>query len=468
VPPEEAAEGSRVCGTQCDQDVAANGGVYQTVTWTGPGAILSVTARAYSETWNGTPYPGGCGVRMGLVPSATTNRGDVTQWISFPWGPDWSTLPITIPGPGTYTLFIEAHQPDPSLVMSTLWDNVDWLSLPPVTLADGPDAAVPTESTATITWQTNVESTSKVEYGLTPSYGQCVELTTPTVNHSIPLSGLINSSTYHYRVVSTATGYAPLTSSDYTFATPIQFSDITTSVSADGLSTVVMWRTDVPTSSQVEYGETAGYGHLTTENTNLVEEHSVSISGLIEDHLYHFRVWGRNAPQYTAACSLDNVFTTLPYPTNALQNGDFELGHAGFNPSLYPWVQYTLLDEGYYPIDGIVGPFPSSGTPSWYQGIKAQNGSYFIGAGGQRKTKNGGVLQRIFVTPGDVYTIGMHYATYRQGGTSKTCGSDWASTPTAACPPPPVTFSGGARIPRPTTANGTGPRSRLKRARAES
>lgn len=428
VPPSTVPDGSYVCGAECDEGVTKNGGVYQVLDWTGGPAKLYVTARAYSE-WpeemGGEPYPDGCGVRMGLVVGAATSRSEVTSWLSFPWGTGWSTRSFDIPDNGTYTLFIESYQPYPSLIASTLWDNVVVNAFPQVQIEEGPEATVPgdpddPDSTAVITWKTDVPSTGKVEYGLTANYGSMVQNTTPTTDHSILLTNLTHSSTYHFRVSSSAAGYATCTSDDFTFQTPIQFSEVGTSVSPDGLSTVISWRTDVACTSQVEYGETTAYGSMTVEDTDLVTEHSVSISNLLPDHTYHFRVWGRNQPDYSDAVSGDYQFTTLPNPTYALQNGSFELGHGGQNPSLYPWVQYSVTDEwGHYypPIDGIVGPYPSSGPLSWYKGIKAQEGSYFIGAGGQRKTKNGGVMQRVFVTADQIYTFGTHFATVREGGT---------------------------------------------------
>lgn len=428
VPPTTVPDGVSVCGTQCDEGIAANGGVYQRVVWTGGPTTIYVTGRAYSE-WppdmGGGPYPDGCKVRMGLVAGESGSRSDVTSWVDFPWGTGWSTRSLNVSGPGTYTLFIESYQPYPALICSTLWDNVVWTAVPPIECTDGgPHVQVPgdedyPDSTALVTWTTSVAATSKVEYGLTSGYGQSTENTTPTTDHSVLLTGLTNSSTYHFRVSSSAAGYSTWTSDDFVFQTPIQFSDVTTSVSSDGLSTIVMWRTDVPTTSQVEYGETTSYGSLTTEDTELVDEHSVSISGLLADHTYHFRVRGRNQPKYTDAFSKDYAFTTLPTPSTSLQNGSFELGHSGQTPSFYPWVQYTTFSEGYHPIDGLVGPYPAGGSLSWYQGIKAESGSYFMGAGGQRVTKNGGALQRVFVTPGDIYTFGTHFATYRQGGTDK-------------------------------------------------
>jgi len=66
-------------------------------------------------------------------------------------------------------------------------------------------SGTPTSTGATITWSTNEDSSSKVDYGLTNSYGSTTSETdtSPRVqSHSITLSGLVACSTYHYRVKS--------------------------------------------------------------------------------------------------------------------------------------------------------------------------------------------------------------------------------------------------------------------------
>jgi hypothetical protein len=56
-------------------------------------------------------------------------------------------------------------------------------------------------SAATITWTTNEAATSRVEYGLTTSYGSSTPLdSTLVTSHSVSLSGLGANTTYQYRV----------------------------------------------------------------------------------------------------------------------------------------------------------------------------------------------------------------------------------------------------------------------------
>lgn len=77
-----------------------------------------------------------------------------------------------------------------------------------------------TETGATITWTTDVEATSRVEYGTTTDYGsQTTEDSTLVVSHSVALTGLTKGTLYHYRVKSESAEGGLAISEDYTFTT---------------------------------------------------------------------------------------------------------------------------------------------------------------------------------------------------------------------------------------------------------
>jgi hypothetical protein len=84
-----------------------------------------------------------------------------------------------------------------------------------------------------------------------------------------------------------------------------------TSVSAGtpGLTTAtITWTTDVASNSQVNYGTTSSYGTSTTLDTALVTSHSVSISGLTCNTLYHYKVV--SAEGSITSSSQDATFST--------------------------------------------------------------------------------------------------------------------------------------------------------------
>jgi len=76
-----------------------------------------------------------------------------------------------------------------------------------------------TQTTATITWNTDVEATSQVQYGETTGYGSTTPFSAAlATSHSVTLSGLSPGTTYHFRVISEDASGNLIRSSDFTFA----------------------------------------------------------------------------------------------------------------------------------------------------------------------------------------------------------------------------------------------------------
>jgi hypothetical protein len=80
----------------------------------------------------------------------------------------------------------------------------------------------------------------------------------------------------------------------------------------------IIWDTDEPATSIVQYGITDSYGN-TVSNGSLVLSHGIDLSGLTPNTVYHFRV--TSADQYgNSATSADYTFTTLPWPPLEIYN----------------------------------------------------------------------------------------------------------------------------------------------------
>ncbi len=75
------------------------------------------------------------------------------------------------------------------------------------------------ESSAYITWTTEVDSNSYVEYGETTKYGKMKVKNDQTTAHSVQLIELKSGKTYHFRVMSTTADGHQVVSKDYTFRT---------------------------------------------------------------------------------------------------------------------------------------------------------------------------------------------------------------------------------------------------------
>jgi hypothetical protein len=79
-------------------------------------------------------------------------------------------------------------------------------------------------------------------------------------------------------------------------------------VTANGA--VISWTTDEASDSQVEYGPTASYGMLSALDGGFTGAHSVTLSGLADATLYHFRVRSRDRSG-NLATSGDSTLTTV-------------------------------------------------------------------------------------------------------------------------------------------------------------
>ena len=83
-------------------------------------------------------------------------------------------------------------------------------------IKSGPYLSSVTQTSIIVSWQTDSLSNSEVEYGLTASYGFTISDTSQVMIHSLKLTGLNPSTTYHYQVKS-----GEATSEDNTFQTAV-------------------------------------------------------------------------------------------------------------------------------------------------------------------------------------------------------------------------------------------------------
>jgi hypothetical protein len=151
-------------------------------------------------------------------------------------------------------------------------------------------------SGATITWTTDKSSDSQVEYGTTTAYGSSTTLAPALVtSHSVPLTGLLANTLYHYRVKSKDAGELLTISGDFTF-TSAPNSGVPPTLSSIGpvantnSSVYILWNTNTSASTQVDFGTTSSYGTSSTLDSTQVTIHTVLLSGLAPSTLYHYRV----------------------------------------------------------------------------------------------------------------------------------------------------------------------------------
>jgi phosphodiesterase/alkaline phosphatase D-like protein len=307
---------------------AANTGLHVAHLWTNTGTLLATatfvneTASGWQEVMFASPVP--VSANTTYVASYFAPVGRYAQNLDGLAGtvsaPPLQALGNGVDGANGVFLYGTSGFPTSSFQSSNYWVDVVFVPGADVTAptisAVAATPATPASSTATVTWTTSEPADSRVEYGLTTSYGSLSPLSsTLTMSHSIGLSGLTASTLYHYRVLSRDAAGNLSTSADMTFTTaapdltPPVVSNIVSSLVTSS-SARVSWTTDEIADTQVDYGLTTAYGSSTVLDALLTTGHAADLTGLSPATLYHYRVRSRDASG-NPTVSTDRTFTTL-------------------------------------------------------------------------------------------------------------------------------------------------------------
>ncbi len=177
-----------------------------------------------------------------------------------------------------------------------------------------------TQDSVIITWVTDEPATSQVEYGTTIDYGNSTPFGAKLeTDHNVKVSSLDPSKTYYYRVMSKdASGNSAIFSKVETFTTasppdttPPIISGVKLTDVSDSTATIT-WVTDEKATSRIDYGITSAYGSAVSPDNSLIVNHSVTLSGLVADKTYYFRVKSKDARENEAALDTNQSFKTLP------------------------------------------------------------------------------------------------------------------------------------------------------------
>ncbi len=184
-------------------------------------------------------------------------------------------------------------------------------------------AADPATSSAVISWTTDEDSDSKVEYDNEYPFSSAASVTdnNDLKSHSLKISGLTPDMTYHYVVTSIDSDGNLATSAPMSFKTdaidttgPVL--SVIESVS-DASSSVISWTTNEAADSRVVYS-TDPLATATATSTkyasSLVTSHSLEITGLNDLSKYYYRVESTDASGNKTVSS-EKELTTLAEET---------------------------------------------------------------------------------------------------------------------------------------------------------
>lgn len=421
---------------------------YASGTWAGfsPTLVSQVT-----PTWDDVPdMPWKSSPTKGHI-SGTVTDGATSKWI------DGATVSITGPEsrtmltdgtgfyafidltPGTYTV-TASKSGYPSSVRSvvvalgSVTGNmyVTDLSLgeTPVPVISNVQSSGLTNTAATITWTTNLASSSRVEYGTTIAYGSMTPLDgTPVTSHSVALSGLTPNTPYHYRVIS-ANVNGTATSGDYTFTTlgpPTITSGPVASTTAS--SATITWTTDWPSNGVVTYGLTSSYGSQASDLNTSTTSHSVTITGLTPTTLYHYTCSSTNA--YGTAQTADLTFSTAAVSSDIIvDNTDPGWTNTSTNPS-NTWTIASVAGVPkigtnylYRNGDGSLSEIASTRKCRWTPNIPAA-GTYDVYVFYQLGTnRNESAPFKVYYSGGVVTSVQNQYSTLANQGDWFLIGQD--------------------------------------------
>ena len=189
----------------------------------------------------------------------------------------------------------------------------------PANLETGPTVSAISDNSATISWSTNRNSDSKIEYGTSSGNYYTTEPYVPTqvTAHVITLTNLQPSTTYYYKALWTDTDGNTGSSQESTFTTnpPPEVSNV--SVNNVGLhSAYISFAISNAVQAQVQYGTTTSFGGNITVNTSPNESpYSVLLTNLASGTQYYYRIVMTDQSGNTYNSDTYNNLITLPQPT---------------------------------------------------------------------------------------------------------------------------------------------------------
>jgi glucose/arabinose dehydrogenase/chitodextrinase len=307
-----------------------------TVSLTPPASMLADTVNLAATTTGTVVINGGAVATNSRTVTLTLSTTDaVTQMRFSNNGNSYSTAEAFAPtktwtlsgGAGTKTVYAQFRDAagnwstaaTDTIVLDTTAPNIS-----------GRTATNITGSSAQISWTTNEAATSRVEYGLTTSYGSLTTLDATLVTaHSVALTGLVPNTTYNYRVRSIDAAGNEAISANSTFRTAAA-SDTIPPSTPTGLTATAVSATQINLSWNASTDNVAVTGYQIFRNGTQVGTSTTTTfgdTGLSPSTPYSYTVRavdaaanasGQSAPASATTLTPD---TTLPTATITAPTG---------------------------------------------------------------------------------------------------------------------------------------------------
>jgi len=222
---------------------------------------------------------------------------------------------------------LREHKPAIAVIVALLllWLLAVPASASPLEITDVSSGNI-TQTTATITWTTDLLANSTVNYGNDSPPGLTASDSAFDTNHVVNLTDLSPDTLYYYEVISTnQAGNETQVDNNggfyYTFTTmmlPPTISEVSASNITDTTATIT-WTTDQQTDSTVNYGNTTEV-LLTASDITPVSNHTINLAGLTPSTQYYYEVIRSRRPRSAPVTIL--ITPSLPLYISTLRAGD--------------------------------------------------------------------------------------------------------------------------------------------------
>jgi phosphodiesterase/alkaline phosphatase D-like protein len=183
----------------------------------------------------------------------------------------------------------------------------------------------------TISWDTNVETETIINWGKTASYGEKKGISGMSKVHEIKVDNLEDNQEYHYQILAKDEAGNEVADEDKVIRTPLDKEgpkienvklDVLPMGESDNTGQVIIsWTTNKPATTMVEYDEGViggKYSLSTVEDKSLNTSHTVIIKDLKPATSYHYRIVSKDK-RLNTSLSQDFTFVTPTKEKSILQ-----------------------------------------------------------------------------------------------------------------------------------------------------
>ncbi len=178
--------------------------------------------------------------------------------------------------------------------------------------------SVPNQAVAVISWYTNVETTGRIDFGSTDSYGFYIgSSSAPSLYHEITLGNLKSETLYHFRIIAIAKDGAATESNDQTFKTTKATDNDAPKVTDFKLIhigatyIVAQWHSDEVSDGSIVYDVSDTFNKSKRVNgKSKTMDNEVVVKGLKKGTTYYYHAISRDADKNEGSSDVYSFTTT--------------------------------------------------------------------------------------------------------------------------------------------------------------